>query len=430
MLHRILFRIGTNKRNPSFFKILRKLKETEFVSRQVLDEVKHKNARSYFAFISNNSSYWSEFLSKHDFNIGSPDLISEIKKLPISTKNDLITFNQEMRITGPFRKIFVAETSGTSGQSLEFPRNEYWDSYNRASQMHFYGWYGVKPWFKSIYLWGYDLEFRQTVKIKLFDWLLNRVRLFSYTDEEFEQLGRKLDRFKFIEGYSSMIYGIAKKAGADGRALNNFMMIKGTSEVIHESYQETVKKVFGRKMISEYGAAETGIISFECPEGNMHLLEENLVVEIDGDGALLVTNINSQSFPIIRYRLGDHVELSEDLCACGRNHRLIKEIQGRIGQNIFGFKDKYPSLIIYYIFKNIAQKHGILLIYQANQSKKGELTLEIEKQTEDINRSSLKNISSEVENYFKDDLLVRVEYVDNLKKGQGKAKYFTSTVQV
>ena len=44
---------------------------------------------------------------------------------------------------------------------------------------------------------------------------------------------------------------------------NNIKMVKGTSEKIYESYQEEIQKAYGCRIISEYGATESGIIAFE-----------------------------------------------------------------------------------------------------------------------------------------------------------------------
>lgn len=64
-----------------------------------------------------------------------------------------------------------------------------------------------------------------------------------------------------------------------------------------------MEKAFGAKIISEYGAAESGLIAYECPEcGNMHINMENVIVE-ESEGEIVVTNLLSRSFPIIRYKL-------------------------------------------------------------------------------------------------------------------------------
>ena len=105
-------------------------------------------------------------------------------------------------------------------------------------------------------------------------------------------------------------------------------MVKGTSEMILDAYQDASKEAFGCKIVSEYGAAETGLIAFECPNGNMHINVENVIVELDNDGEIIVTNLASYSFPVIRYKLSVAVTLSDVQCSCGRAHPVITEVVG------------------------------------------------------------------------------------------------------
>ena len=108
-----------------------------------------------------------------------------------------------------------------------------------------------------------------------------------------------------------MIYEIAKQVNESGEGPIRLKMVKGTSEKIFDSYQDEVRKAFGQKMISEYGAGESTLIAYECPCGNMHVVMENVIVE-DYNGEILVTNLNSTSMPIIRYRLGDSVVIDRE----------------------------------------------------------------------------------------------------------------------
>ena len=69
-----------------------------------------------------------------------------------------------------------------------------------------------------------------------------------------------------------MIYQTAKLINERGLLKpKGIKMVKGTSEKIFKNYHDEVIKAFGSKIISEYGATESGIIAFECPEGNMHI---------------------------------------------------------------------------------------------------------------------------------------------------------------
>ena len=70
-----------------------------------------------------------------------------------------------------------------------------------------------------------------------------------------------------------------------------------------------------------------------------------MIVEED-ENKIVVTNLLSKSFPIIRYKLGDYIKLKkpEFECPCGRKHRVIEEVLGRVGTNVIGIKNDYPSL--------------------------------------------------------------------------------------
>lgn len=83
----------------------------------------------------------------------------------------------------------------------------------------------------------------------LLDELQNRFRLFSYDEESIKEFVHKLERAKFLTGYSSMIYEVAKIVNQMG--LNNrfnLKMIKGTSEKYMILIRMKLKKHSGRKL--------------------------------------------------------------------------------------------------------------------------------------------------------------------------------------
>ena len=84
-----------------------------------------------------------------------------------------------------------------------------------------------------------------------------------------------------MHGYSSVIYEVAQIALELGYTPKDFpqlKLVKGTSEKIYDYYHDPVREAFGHKIVSEYGAAETGIIAFECPHGKMHVNEEGVII--------------------------------------------------------------------------------------------------------------------------------------------------------
>ena len=55
-------------------------------------------------------------------------------------------------------KKFLASTSGSSGQSLKFYRDESADSFNRAVLEKNYLWYLINPWERNGYFWGFNFS--------------------------------------------------------------------------------------------------------------------------------------------------------------------------------------------------------------------------------------------------------------------------------
>lgn len=100
-----------------------------------------------------------------------------------------------------------------------------------------------------------------------------------------------------------------------------------------------------------YTTNETGTIGYQCPDqsGGFHHIHEDFVhVEVvdpatgvnvdEGElGEILVTLLDADSVPLLRYQVGDVVRLGGRTCACGSNTRVI-ELIGRASAsaNIIG----------------------------------------------------------------------------------------------
>jgi phenylacetate-CoA ligase len=369
--------------------------------------VAYKNS-AYYKFIYDSSKFHPEMIQS----------LSDIRLIPKISKKELLENKNsiQLKIHG---KHYFAETSGSTGEPLVFYRDKEWDAWMRASLFRGYSWYGVNPWDRNGFLWGYNFSTMKKIKVKVLDELQNRFRLFTYDKKEIESFLKKLEKSVFISGYSSMIYELAKEI--NNRNLSgkyNLKLVMGASEKIHDGYQDEVVKAFGRKMVNEYGATEAGMIAFECPEGNMHVNMETNIVE-EENKELVITNLTSKSFPIIRYKIGDYIEINNSIqCKCGRKHHVIKEILGRVGKTIYGYKNRYPSFTLYYIFKNIALNHNIILNYVAVQKTKGEIELYIEQK---LNKSTLKILNLEYKKYFNDDLDMRL-YDGKIYKQENRKK--------
>jgi phenylacetate-CoA ligase len=110
-----------------------------------------------------------------------------------------------------------------------------------------------------------------------------------------------------------------------------------------EATRKKVEEFFGIKAFNSYGLSEMNGpgVAFECPaKDGMHIWEDAFLVEIldpvtlepvaPGEkGELVLTTLVREAMPIIRYRTKDLTSLIPGECSCGRTHRKLARITGR-----------------------------------------------------------------------------------------------------
>ena len=110
-----------------------------------------------------------------------------------------------------------------------------------------------------------------------------------------------------------------------------------------EETRRKIEQTYGIRVYNSYGLSEMcgPGVAFECPEqSGMHIWEDQFLVEIidpetrrplpEGEcGELVLTTINREGTPLLRYRTRDLTRIIPGPCPCGRVHRRIDRIRGR-----------------------------------------------------------------------------------------------------
>lgn len=116
------------------------------------------------------------------------------------------------------------------------------------------------------------------------------------------------------------------------KAFQSVKYIEYNGETLMDSTRQYVDNFFGVKSANLYGSMEVNAIAYECPHHNMVIVEKNVLVD-DRCGKILVTSLQNTVFPLIRYDLGDQVEMQSAECHCGGN-MVISKIYGRTTSSI------------------------------------------------------------------------------------------------
>lgn len=110
-----------------------------------------------------------------------------------------------------------------------------------------------------------------------------------------------------------------------------------------EKTRQRVEEMLNLKIYNCYGLSEMcgPGVAIECPaQDGLHLREDHYLIEIidpetlqpvpEGEpGEMVLTSLNRQAMPLLRYRTRDITSLKTGSCPCGRVHRRIERITGR-----------------------------------------------------------------------------------------------------
>ena len=165
---------------------------------------------------------------------------------------------------------------------------------------------------------------------------------------------------------------------------------------------------------TNYSCEEAGTIALQCPEYNTYHIMENMIVQVDDEHGVLITELTN---PLItRYALGDIVELGTEPCKCGRTLPTITKICGRL-RNMMLLPDgsKIWPTIGEPLFNTITKK---IIRHQTIQKTLYhlELNLQVNEILNNDEECNLKNLVLKTLNYG--HIICDIKYVDGFKSGK------------
>ena len=96
--------------------------------------------------------------------------------------------------------------------------------------------------------------------------------------------------------------------------------------------REALEQAWGARVFDHTGMTELGPTGVSCTAGGgVHLIQSEFIFEVSAEGELIATNLGRWGSPLVRYRTGDRVELSDEPCSCGSPFaKIVGGIRGRV----------------------------------------------------------------------------------------------------
>ena len=243
-----------------------------------------------------------------------------------------------------------------------------------------------------------------------------------------------------IPSYATRIYEVMQQEGIDPRRDTKLRTLVIGAEPHSEEQRRRIQDMLGVKAYNSFGMSEMcgPGVAFECKEQNgMHIWEDYYIVEIvdpktlepvpDGEiGELVLTTINREAMPLLRYRTRDLTRIIPGECPCGRHHKRVDRMKGRSddmivlrGVNIFPIQVEQVLMR----YKELGSNYLITLkTDEVNDS----MTVEVELAQSytgghDAQKALIKSITSRLHDEILITPLVMLLQPGSLAQSEGKA---------
>ncbi len=281
-------------------------------------KVQEIRLNEFLKFVGENSEFYAHFLKEINF----PYKIDDLQKLPLTDK-EILRENINKIVTRKSNLISM-KTGGSTGKSLIYYTHSKDISKKIAYLDYFKYKNGVKKGNKRVSIGGRSIvPFKQKRKIFWrYNIALNQLLLSSYhaDGENLKYYIDKLNDFKpvSIDGFTTVIHRLAMYILTNNIELSFVpKAIFPTAEALTDEMKRDIEKAFGCPVLNQYASSEGAPFITEDINGNYQICPATGIYELihvqDKIYELVVTSFYTTTTPLIRYKIGDSVELYDEL---------------------------------------------------------------------------------------------------------------------
>lgn len=417
--------------------------EIETISRAELEALQIKRLKKSID-TALQTPFYQKILGEQGITSASINSLEDLKRIPFTTKDDLRNNYPFGLVACDIKKVVrLHSSSGTTGNPTVICHTQH-DLDQWANRVA-----------RCLYMVGVrDTDvFQNSSGYGMFTGGLG----FQYGAERLGALtvpaaaGNTLRQIKFIRdfgtttvhaipSYATRLYEVMQELGVDPRRDTKLKTLVIGAEPHTDEQRKRIEELLGVKAYNSFGMSEMSGpgVAFECTYQNgLHIWEDCFIVEIinpdtlepvpDGEiGELVLTTLDREAMPLLRYRSRDLTRIISGECPCGRTHRRLDRIKGRSddmfivkGVNIFPMQVEK----ILMKFKELGTNYLITIETRNNND---EMSVEVELGdlfTDDF--SKLQLLTKEITRQLKDEILLtpKVKLVDkgSLPQTEGKA---------
>lgn len=401
-------------------------------SRDEIENLQFNKIKKIVEAAYTGSNFYHNMYKNTGFHPSDLKCPEDIKKIPIVRRSVIKSMPVEDIVTRhDFSNLHVHTTSGSSGIPVKF----YYDSKENFQKN-----YGV---LRAYLMMGMKLTdrtvafrdpcdiipntFYQKMGIVPYDYY----NIYNSTEANYKQICEKYSSIDVLKGMPSDLINLCYEIRKGSNKFPKVKMLISDSEVLDEFSRKYIEETIGTQVLDFYSSIENGCIAFQMPGSKKYFLNEDQVLVENGNsnnttGDAIITNLRNTTFPIIRYQIGDVIEFGDGISdLSGVNLKTIDGIQGKYLDFIV-LPDK--TIISPHVPKQELTYINGVKKFQVQQNEVDKVKVVIERDN-GYSEQTEKEIINRLENAFKNQIAVCVEYDDALSvKTKNKFKCIQSDV--
>ncbi|TRO66426.1 phenylacetate--CoA ligase family protein [Christiangramia sabulilitoris] len=330
------------------------MKNYSFENINKIREIQWQLFRTQLEYIAERSPFYKKLFEQKSIKVSDVNSFHDLKKLPITSKEELQRFNSEFIAVPEEDIIDYVTTSGTLGSPVSFALNDADLDRLAENEYRSFKLIGIKKSDKVQITTTLDRRFMAGVAYFLGLRKLGAgiIRTGSGLPQlQWESISRfKPDYLVAVPSFLLKMIQYALENQIDYRNSSIKAAICIGEPLRDENFNlnalgQKITKLWDIELFSTYASTEMSTAFTECPEhaGN-HVPTDLIYTEVlneSGDqvktgeiGELVVTPLGTRTMPLLRFATGDMLTYFNESCLCQRNTPRLGPVIGRKQQKI------------------------------------------------------------------------------------------------
>ncbi len=331
---------------PTFFYWLSFLKESEYWDKDRFFNYQFEQTKNLLVHAMNNVPYYRRLFSDTGFRPHKMQSLDYLESLPYLSK-EVVRDHPDQFIDERIASNSLVEkrTSGSTGIPMTVYETRESHAAFHAFRANLLDRVGYTLNSREVILWPF-IKIGQRKNLPFMRYGNKLIFSIRYlTGEWLSRCYDMISKFnpEYISGYPSSLTVLSSFIKSNSLpSAKKLRAVITYSETLYGWQRDLIEKAFDTRVFPMYSMVECAVLGGDCEHStDIHTYPQygltELVESVEGHKEIVATGFTNYAMPFIRYKTCDLVTGSKESCPkCGRNHRTLKTIEGRIQDFLVG----------------------------------------------------------------------------------------------